>query len=77
MNFYFLGIVFSSVEIVPENELLKIGTSYAVIVEPEWSAPIKEITGISTLRDPFSDNAVSSSVSIVSESPLRFFFYIN
>uniref|UniRef100_A0A1I8B061 PDZ domain-containing protein n=1 Tax=Meloidogyne hapla TaxID=6305 RepID=A0A1I8B061_MELHA len=64
------GIVFSSVEIVPENELLKIGTSLAVIVEPEWSAPIKEITGISTQqRDPFSENTVNS-LPVVSESPL-------
>ncbi|CAK5077023.1 unnamed protein product [Meloidogyne enterolobii] len=64
------GIVFSSVEIVQENELLKIGTSLSVIVEPEWNAPIKEITGISTQqRIPFSENAVNP-LPVISESPL-------
>uniref|UniRef100_A0A914MZ53 PH domain-containing protein n=1 Tax=Meloidogyne incognita TaxID=6306 RepID=A0A914MZ53_MELIC len=64
------GIVFSSVEIVQENELLKIGTSLSVIVEPEWNAPIKEITGISTQqRAPFSENSVNP-LPVISESPL-------
>jgi hypothetical protein len=66
------GIVFASVEVVQEMELLKIGAvESATILEPEWTAPIREITGLQTQRAASFLDSGNPPTAIIIDSPLR------
>jgi hypothetical protein len=76
------GIIFSSIEIVPESELAKLGKGellqqFGIIEATEWAAPVKEdITGLQIQRNTFLDSG-NNPTTIIIDSPLRFLKYMN